>query len=91
MQDAPQFSSADPLYSPERQLKTGDRQDQLPLEARMVFICFRRTGAPQKDPLDTQEVFCNDLGPDFFGSAKTVSAHGLRMDCVWTGPRTLKP
>ena len=53
-------------YSPERQLKAGDRQDQLPLEARMVFIFLRRAGAPQNDSFDTQEVFCNDFGPDFF-------------------------
>ena len=50
----------------------------------MVFLVFRRAGAPHKDILDTQEVFCNDLGPDFFGSAKIVVcawiAHGLRVD-----------
>ena len=74
------YSSARSVYSPERQLKTGDRQDQLPLEARMVFILFRRAGVPQKDPLDTQEVFCNDLGPDFFWSGQKLF---LRMDCAW--------
>ena len=53
------------MYSPERQLKAGDRQNQLHLEARMAFIVFRRAGGLKNDPLDTEEVFCNDLGPDF--------------------------
>ena len=50
----------------------------------MVLIFYRRAGAPQKDPLDTEEVFCNDLGPDFFWFGKNCScawiAHGLRVD-----------
>ena len=66
-------------YSPERQLKTGDRQDQLPLEARMVFIFFPRAGGIKKDPLDTQEVFYNDLGPDFSLVRQKLF---LRMDCA---------
>ena len=49
----------------------------------MVFIFFHRAGAPQKDPLDTQEVFRNDLGPDLFGPAKILVAHRVRMDCAW--------
>ena len=45
-------------YSPERQLKAGDRQDQLPLEARMAFVFCRAGGAfalgcLKKDHLDT--------------------------------------
>ena len=81
--------------SPERQLKTGDRQDQLPLEARMVFIVFRRAGGLKNDSLDTEEVFCNDLGPFYFWFRKKMLlcidcawiAHGLRVD--W--PPDLEP
>ena len=65
-------------------MKTGDRQCQLPLEERMVFIFFCRAGTPQNDLLDTQEVFCNDLGPDLCWSGKNCCcawiAHRLHVD-----------
>ena len=57
----------------------------------MVFCFFVARGRLKNDPLDTQEVFCNDLRPDFFWVRQKLFlrmdcawiAHGLRVDCAW--------
>ena len=65
-------------------MKTGDRQDQLPLEARMVFIFVRRAGGASKmTPLTPRRFSAMISDPIFFGPAKILVAHRLRMDCAW--------
>ena len=48
--------------------------------AHGFYFCFVARWTPQNDPLDTEEVFCNDLGPVFLLVRKKLF---LRMDCAW--------
>ena len=64
-------------------MKTGDRQDQLPLEARMVFIFSLARGRLKRTPLTPRRFSAMIFDPFFFGPAKILVAHRLRMDCAW--------